>query len=106
MKKSKCFQTYGREWSNELTETTKKHMESVGAGFVKHITGKTGRIAFTQASGGFERYAKLIPESELSKEVLLLALKDSYPAGRTIRTVFECTYDSIQDMIDDGWAVD
>ena len=106
MEKSKCFQKYGSEWSKELTETTKNHMATVGAAFVKHITGKSGRIAFTRASGGFERYAKMIPESELSKEVLLLALRDSFPAGMTIRTVFECTYDSIQDMIDDGWAVD
>ena len=104
----KCFQKYGNEWSQGLTETTRQHMENIGAGYVKHITGKWGRIAFTKSAPRFDfrKYSEMIPPEELSKEVFIVVLPDSRPLFAAAGPEFECTYDSIQDMIDDGWAVD
>lgn len=108
MRKSKCFQKYGAEWSKSLTEMTKEYMEGLGTGFVKHINGRCGRIAFTRNAFDFdfEKYSKLIPASELSKEVFIVALQEGFPLDVSVATAFDCAYESVQDMIDDGWALD
>ena len=108
MSDSKCFQKYGNEWSRSLTEMTKEHMKGIGTGYVKHITGIWGRIAFTRSAFGsdFGKQTKLIPESELSNEVFIVALPDSRPLYKATGPVFDCAYPSVQDMIDDGWALD
>ena len=108
MLKSKCYQKYGEEWSKGLTETTRKHMEGIGTGFVKHIEGRCGRIAFTNKAFDFdfEKYMKLIPESELSRKVFIVALQENCLLDTAPGSAFDCAYDSVQDMIDDGWVLD
>ena len=108
MNRSNCFQKYGNEWSQSLTEMTKEYMKGIGTGFVKHITGICGRIAFTRSAfgPGFEKQTKLIPETELSNEVFIVALPDSNPLYKAAGPTFDCAYPSVQDMIDDGWVLD
>ena len=108
MDRSKCFEKYGNEWSQGLTNLTRQHMDGIGTGFVKHITGKWGRIAFTRKAfeSDFEKFSKIIPSAELSKEVFVVALPDSRPLFAAAGPEFECAYGCVQDMIDDGWAVD
>lgn len=105
MKKSKCFQKYGKEWSQELTRTTRNYLESMFAGYVKHIGGKGFRYAIDRTLLKMDEYTALIPENEMNKKIFLFTLAESDTLGHQDMT-FDMAYDSVDDMIDDGWAVD
>ena len=106
MKKSNCCKKYGKEWSPALVQATRDHFESMFAGYVKHIGDRDGRYAIDMTFISRKKYESLIPEAEREKRVFLFSfskfelLKD--PEGM----VFDIAYDSIDEMIDDGWALD
>ena len=105
-KKSNCFKKYGKEWSAELTQATRDHFETTFSGYLKHIAGKGSRYAVDCTFFSKMKYAGLIPEEEMDKHIFLFTftkfeiLKD--PEG----LAFDVAYDSVDEMIDDGWAVD
>lgn len=106
-KKSECMKRYGREWSKELTETTREYFSEMFMGPVKHIAGKGSRYAVDRTFLIMKRYAELIPEAEKDKRVFLFAFKDFNPlTGGVTGLAFDTAYESVDDMIDDGWAVD
>ena len=107
MKKSKCFQTYGREWSKELTNTTREYFSSMFMGPVKHIAGKGERYAVERTFLAMKAYALLVPEEERGKDVFLFTFTEYNPFKSGAKGLaFDVAYDSVEDMIDDGWAVD
>ena len=107
MKKSKCFQKYGREWSKNLTETTREFFSSMFMGPVKHIAGKGERYAVERTILAMKAYSSLVPEEEKGKEVFLFTFTEYNPfKGGAKGLAFDIAYDSVEDMIDDGWAVD
>ena len=54
-----------------------------------------------------KKYAELIPEEEMNKSVFLFNFKDYNPfSGGVTCLAFDTAYESADDMIDDGWAVD
>ncbi len=93
---SKCLDRYGREWSKDLQDTTRTYFRDIRKGFVKHISGTDSRYAIASDSVQHEP----IPVSEAGKGIFLFSLKES--SG----LVFDVAYDSVDEMIDDGWAVD
>ena len=106
LKTSNCFKKYGKEWSADLTKSTKMHFENMYAGYLKHIAGKGSRYAIDKTFFSMKKYASLIPEEDKEKRIFLFTftkfeiLKD--PEGM----VFDIAYNSVDEMIDDGWAVD
>lgn len=106
-KKSECMKRYGREWSKELTETTREYFSEMFMGPVKHIAGKGSRYAVDRTVLVMKRYAELIPEAEKDKRVFLFTFKDFNPlTGGVTDFAFDTAYESVDEMIDDGWAVD
>jgi len=105
MKKSKCFQKYGKEWSKELTRTTRNYFEYIFAGYVKHIGGKGFRYAIDRVILKMNGYTSLIPEDEMNKKIFLFTLSESDTLGHRDMT-FDVAYDSADDLVDDGWAID
>lgn len=106
-KKSECMKRYGREWSKELTNTTREFFSEMFMGPVKHIAGKGSRYAIERSFLSMKKYAELIPEAEMSKSVFLFNFKDYNPfSGGVTGLAFDTAYESVDDMIDDGWAVD
>lgn len=105
MRKSKCFQKYGKEWSKELTESTRNYLESMCAGYVKHIGGKGFRYAMDRVLLKMDECTALIPEDEMNKRIFLFTLAESNTLGHQ-DMAFDVAYDSVDDMIDDGWAID
>ena len=106
-KKSECMKRYGREWSKELTETTREYFSEMFMGPVKHIAGKGSRYAVDRTFLVMKRYAELIPEAEKDRRVFLFTFKDFNPlTGGVTGLAFDTAYESVDDMIDDGWAVD
>ena len=105
-KKSNCYNKYGRVWSVMLTQATRDHFEKMFAGYVKHIGQKGERYAINSTLYNMKDYAALIPEAEMEKRIFLFTftkfeiLKD--PEG----LAFDAAYTSIDEMLDDGWAVD
>lgn len=106
MRKSKCFQKYGKEWSKELTESTRNYLESMFAGYVKHIGGKGFRYAIDRTFLAMRHYATLIPDSEKDRRLFLFSFTEFNILGDPKGIAFDVAYDSVDDMIDDGWAVD
>ena len=106
MEKSKCFQKYGNEWSKGLTETTREYFSSMFMGPVKHIAGKGERYAVERTFIALKAFASLIPEEVKDKAVFLFTFKDFNPIKGATGLAFDVAYDSVDDMIDDGWAVD
>ena len=107
MKKSRCYQKYGREWSKELTNSTREYFSSMFMGPVKHIAGKGERYAVERTFLSMKVYASLVPEEEKEKEVFLFTFTEYNPfKGGAKGLAFDIAYDSVDDMIDDGWAVD
>ena len=106
-RKSECMKRYGREWSKELTDTTREYFSSMFMGPVKHIAGKEERYAIERTFLSMKAYAALIPEEEKVKEVFLFTFSEYNPfKGGAKGLAFDVAYDSVEDMIDDGWAVD
>ena len=105
-KTSNCFKKYGNEWSAELNKATRSHFENMFAGYLKHIADKGSRYAIDRTCFALKKYAALVPDEEKDKRIFLFTftkfeiLKD--PEGM----VFDVAYDSVDEMIDDGWAVD
>ena len=107
MKKSRCYQKYGREWSKELTNSTREYFSSMFMGPVKHIAGKGERYAIERSFLAMKVYASLIPEAVKDKSVFLFTFTEYNPfKGGAKGLAFDIAYDSVDDMIDDGWAVD
>ena len=106
-RKSKCMKRYGREWSKNLTETTREYFSSMFIGPVKHIAWKGERYAVERTFLSMKAYAALVPEEEKGKEVFLFTFAEYNPfKGGAKGLAFDVAYDSVDDMIDDGWAVD
>ena len=106
-RKSECMKRYGREWSKNLTETTREYFSSMFMGPVKHIAGKGERYAVERIFLSMKAYAALVPEEEKGKEVFLFTFTEYNPfKGGAKGLAFDVAYDSVDDMIDDGWAVD
>ena len=107
MRKSKCYLNYGKEWSKELTERTREYFSSMFIGPVKHIAGKGERYAVERSFLAMKDYAALIPEGEKGKSIFLFTFKDYNPLlGGVTGLAFDVAFESVDDMIDDGWAVD
>lgn len=103
---SKCSQKYGKEWSKELIQSTRKHLESMFAGYVKHIGGKGSRYAIDRTFLAMKCYAALIPDSEKEKRLFLFSFTEFNYLGDPKGMAFDTAYDSVEEMIDDGWAID
>ncbi len=105
-KKSNCYRKYGKEWSAMLVQATREHFENMFSGYLKHIAGNGARFAIDRTFMNMDKYAGMIPGEEMEKLIFLFTftkfeiLKD--PQGM----VFDVAYDSVDEMIDDGWAVD
>ena len=104
---SKCMKKYGREWSKELTNTTREFFSSMFMGPVKHICGRGERYAVDRSFLSMKTYAALVPAEEKDKSIFLFTFKDYNPfLGGATGLAFDVAYESVDDMIDDGWAVD
>ena len=106
MNKSNCYKKYGKEWSKELSDYTRKHLETMFAGYLKHIVGKTERYAIDRTFLAMKKYAALIPEDQKGKRIFLFGFTEFNMLGDSKGMVFDIAYDSVDDLIDDGWAVD
>ena len=106
MKRSNCFKKYGKEWSKELTGYTRNHLEAMFSGYMKHIGDKDERYAIDSTFLAMKKYAALIPEDQKGKRIFLFSFKEYNMLGDPKGMVFDIAYDSIDELIDDGWAVD
>lgn len=90
-------------WSEELRRMTIEHFGDFGAAILKTVV--NGKYSF---SVGFDRNIyitdsaeSLIPESEKDKRYFIFTMDDcSRPAA------FLKAYDFIENLVDDGWAID
>lgn len=105
-KKSNCFKKYGREWSTTLIDATRKQFENMFSGYLKHIGNKDGRYAIDRTFLAMKKYAALIPEEEKDKRIFLFSFSEFNILGDPKGMVFDIAYNSVDEMIDDGWAVD
>ena len=104
--KSNCYRKYGKEWSPTLVQATRNYFESMFAGYVKHIGDKDGRYAVDTTFMSLKKYAELIPSDEKDKRVFLFSFTAFNILGDPSGMTFDVAYDSVDEMIDDGWAVD
>ena len=105
-KKSNCYKKYGKEWSKELTEYTRKHFETMFAGYMKHIGDKDERYAIDSTFLAMKKYAALIPEEEKGKRIFLFSFSEFNMLGDPKGMAFDVAYNSVDELIDEGWAVD
>ena len=105
-KKSNCYRKYGKEWSPTLVQATRNYFESMFAGYLKHIGNKDGRYAIDRTFLAMRKYAALVPEAENEKRIFLFSFSEFNILGDPSGMVFDIAYDSVDEMIDDGWAVD
>ncbi len=105
-KKSNCYKKYGKEWSGELREDTRNHLDTMFAGYIKHISNKGSRYAIDKTFLAMKKYAALIPETEKEKRIILFSFTEFNILGDPKGMVFDVAYNSVDEMIDDGWAVD
>ena len=105
-KKSNCYKKYGKEWSRELTEATRNQLETMFAGYMKHIGDKDERYAIDSTFLAMKKYAALIPEEEKGKRIFLFSFTEFNMLGDPKGMTFDVAYESVEDLIDDGWAVD
>ena len=76
-------------------------------GPVKHIAGKGERYTIERTFLAMKVYASLIPEEVKDKSVFLFTFTEYNPfKGGAKGLTFDIAYYSVDDMIDDGWAVD
>lgn len=106
MKRSNCRKKYGKEWSKELTEYTRNHLETMFSGYMKHIGYKDERYAVDSTFLAMKKYAALIPEDQKGKRIFLFSFTEYNMLGDPKGMAFDIAYDSIEELIDDGWAVD
>ena len=106
MKQSNCYRKYGREWSSVLTDATRKLFESMFSGYLKHIGNKAGRYAIDRTFLAMKKYAAMIPEEEKEKRIFLFSFTKFNMLGDPKGMVFDVAYNSVDEMIDDGWVID
>ncbi len=106
MKRSNCYKKNGKEWSKELTEYTRTHLETMFSGYMKHIGDKDERYAIDSTFLAMKKYAALIPEDQKGKRIFLFSFAEYNMLGDPKGMAFDIAYDSVDDLIDDGWAVD
>ncbi len=95
-----------KKWSEGLIKATKEHFYRMGFGLVKHIDGKDSLYALDTDMFGLGKLKEITPEAEQDKQVFLYSFKDYNMFKGPTEPKFEKAYESIDDMIDDGWAVD
>ena len=101
---SKCKEKYGREWSAELVQTTRKYFEDFIPGFFKHI-GKNPSCLVIDTT---------IFKGDEDEKSIMTSFKTSSPDYHGERYVFQDAdggdfikyYNTVDEIIDDGWAVD
>ncbi|MCR5731674.1 MAG: hypothetical protein K6G51_01875 [Sphaerochaetaceae bacterium] len=103
---SKCKEKYGKEWSESINESTRDYFEDMPFGTVKHILDKGSRYVLSRGMFYASKHKLQVPESLWNKKVFLFTYIDGYPAQMPRLIKFDIAYDSIEDMIDDGWALD
>ena len=96
----------GKEWSPALVQATRDYFESMFSGYVKHIGDKDGRYAIDRTFISMKKYEPLIPEAEREKRVFLFSFTKLSIMDDPEGIAFDVAYDSVDEMIDDGWAVD
>lgn len=90
-------------WSEELKKLTIEHFGDFGATILKTVV--RGKYAYTV---GFDRNLyitdkaeSLIPESEKDKRYFIFTMDDSMNPISFIKA-----YDFIENLVEDGWAID
>lgn len=90
-------------WSEELKKMTIEYFGDLGSAVLKTI--KKGRYSYAV---GFDRNLyitdeaeSLIPESEKDKRYFIFNMDDSKTPIAFIKA-----YDFIEDLVEDGWAID
>lgn len=90
-------------WSEELQKMTIEHFGDFGETILKTV--ENGRYSYAV---GFDRNIyitdeaeSLIPESEKDKRYFIFAMDDSRNPVSFIKA-----YDFIEDLVEDGWAID
>lgn len=90
-------------WSEELRKMTIEHFADLGAVMLKTIV--KGKYSYAI---GFDRNIiipddalMLVPESEKEKRYILFTVSDCRKPAAFIKA-----YDFIEDLVDDGWAID
>ena len=90
-------------WSEELQKMTIEHFGEAGATMLKKVV--KGKYAFAL---GFDRNLfitdkaeALIPDSEKDKRYFIFTMDDSRNPVSFIKA-----YDFIEDLVEDGWAID
>ena len=105
-KKSNCYRKYGKEWSAMLVQATREHFENIFSGYLKHIAGKGARFAIDMSFFSMKKYAAMIPDAEKDKRLFLFTFTKFEILNDPEGMAFDVAYDSVDEMIDDGWAVD
>lgn len=85
-----------RKWSDELRRCTIEHFGDLGATGLKNINGSFA-VGYDRNLFITDRAEKMIPEEEKNKRYILT----DYDTGK-----FVAAYDFIEDLVDDGWAID
>ena len=90
-------------WSEELQKMTIEHFGDFGETILKTV--ENGRYSYAV---GFDRNLfitdeaeSLIPESEKDKRYFIFTMDDSRNPVSFIKA-----YDFIEDLVEDGWAID
>ena len=94
------------QWSESLKQATRDHFEGWGFGLVKYSGKKDDRYAYARAVLPFFERSLTIPEPVQDKQVFLFTFKDYTPSKGPSGLEFDEAYDSIEDMIAAGWALD
>lgn len=97
---SKCKEKYGKEWSKELTQTTRQYFEDFKPGIFKHIGGNPYCLVLDTT---------VFKGDEDEKEIM-----EGLPDYHGERYIFQDAnegeyinyYNTVDEIIDDGWAVD
>ncbi|MCR5731676.1 MAG: hypothetical protein K6G51_01885 [Sphaerochaetaceae bacterium] len=103
---SKCKEKYGREWSASLNESTRDHFEKWGFGLVKHIGKIDARYAINVNLFGEDKLRAEVPEADRDKDIFLYTFTDYDFLLGPKGLKYYMAYDTIEDLIDDGWAID
>ena len=98
---------YRRKSTFYLKDESKPiHLETMFSGYMKHIGYKDERYAVGSTFLVMKKYAALIPEDQKGKRIFLFSFAECNILGDPKGMVFDIAYDSVDDLIDDSWAVD
>ena len=95
-----------KKWSSALVQATRDYFDSMFSGYVKHIGDNGERYAIDRTFISMKKYESLIPEAEREKRVFLFTFTTFSILGDPSGMAFDVAYDSVDEMSDDGWAVD